>query len=440
MTRAGLNSTSSTATVILALIVCSALVVVPGSAATKYLGGAPSFSASVSGINEFTPGEDATISILVKNSGLNQAKQLDRGTIEPELPTTAKTVTIGLASASNAVIVKSDPQMVGDIPGNGNSVTVKFRVKISSNATAGEYQLPLTISYRYPRVMDQQAADVFEFTYHDAEDILPVTLQIKPQVKVEVIEAVPENLSAGSDGYIHLKIKNAGPENGEMAVVKLLRNGQSPIIPSDSSMFIGALPSGGTVEGRYKVSASSDATNQTYPVDVVISYTNREGSIVSSQPETLGVPVMAKSTFTVTSSVPEVPAGAARTIEVRYRNDGAVPVFNSQAQITPHSPLVIGDNTAFLGDLKPGESAVAVYEIQAVSDAAAMVYSFDSTIRYRDALGTSHGSDTIPVQVRVLPAASGIAAIPGGLPVLAGCVIAVICIAFLVYRRRQENQ
>ena len=183
--------------VILTLLLCCALLAAPCSAATKYLGGAPAFSATVSGVNEFTPGEDATIRILVKNTGLNQMKQLDKGTIEPEdLPTTAKSVTVSLASASDAIIIKSDPKMAGDIPGDGNPVTLQFNVKITSNATAGEYQLPLSIRYQYPTVMVQEKADVFEYSYTEAQETIPVTLKIKPQVKIEIIEAVPTDLSA----------------------------------------------------------------------------------------------------------------------------------------------------------------------------------------------------------------------------------------------------
>jgi hypothetical protein len=263
MTHKGFSGSAGTILIFLTLLTCSALIAAPVSAATKYLGGAPSFSAAVVGANEFTPGEDATISIVVKNSGLNLMKQLDQGTIDPEdLPTTAKLVTIGLASASDAVIIKTDPQMVGAISGNGTTITVQFRAKISTNATAGEYPLPLSIQYKSPRWVKQEAGDVFEFAYDKAEDTLPVTIRIKPQVKIGVIETVPEGLSAGSEGYIHLKIKNTGPENGEMAVVKLIRNGHSRIIPTDSTLFAGSFPSGGIVECRYKVSVSSDATNQ----------------------------------------------------------------------------------------------------------------------------------------------------------------------------------
>ncbi len=443
MTPKGFSGSAGIAIIVLTLLMCSALMVASVVAATKYPGGAPSFSAAINGVNEFTPGQDATISILVKNSGLNPMKQLDQGPIDAEdLPNTAKFVTFGLTSGSDAVIIKTDPQMTGDIKGNGNTVILQFKAKISANATAGDYQLPLSIRYKYTQVINQEAADTFQFTYNEAEDTLPVTIRIKPQIKVEVFEAVPEGLSVGSQGYVNLKIMNTGPENGEMASVKLLRNGQSPIIPTDSSLFVGSFLSGGVIDCRYKVSVSQDATNQTYPVDVAVSYTNREGTIVTSPSTVAGVPVTAKMTFIVTSPAPEVTSGTGRTIEVQYRNDGKVTAYNAEARISPHNPVSITDNNAFLGNLEPGMTASARYVIEADAAAEPKTYTFDSSIRFRDVLGNSLESDTMPVQITVVPTASGASGIPGGYLTLASGLIAVIviCIAFLVYRRKMENQ
>ena len=437
MTRTKCPGTPGTVSVILAFILCSLLIAVPVSAATRYLGDGPSFTATVSGDNEVVPGEDTTIRILVKNTGLNSLKQVGVGTIEPEdQQNTAKTATIGLASAGDAVIIRTDPQMVGDIK-SGNTVTVQFKAKISANATAGEYQLPLTIRYRYLKVLVQEKADVFEFAYTEAEDTLPVTIRIQPHVKAEIIEAVPELLTVGSEGYLNLKIKNTGPENGTLASVKLIRNAKSPIIPVDSTLFIGEFRSGDTVACRYKVSVSQDATNQTYPVDLTVSYTNREGTVVTSAKTTVGVSVDAKPAFTIISAVPEVPRGADRTIDVRYRNDGKVTVYNAQARISPHNPITAIDNSAYLGDIAPGESVTARYDLHADESADQTVYSFNSHIRYRDSMGTSQESDSLPVQIQVITAAGGISALT-----VAGCILAavIIGIGYLVYRRKLKTR
>jgi hypothetical protein len=363
-------------------------------------------------------------------------KQVMMGTIQPEdQQNTAKTTTIGLASAGDNVTGRTDPQVVGDIPG-GATIPVQFRIKISANATAEEYQLPLTLRYRYLKVIVQERADMFEYDYNEAEETLPVIIRMQPHVKAQIIEAVPEHLTVGSDGYLNLKIKNIGPENGTLASVKLLRNGQSPIIPVDSTVFIGDFPSGNTITCRYKVSVSNDATNQNYPVDLAVSYMNREGTVVTSSKTTIGVPVNEQPVFTVISSVPEVSRGAESTIDVTYRNNGKVPVYDAQARITPHDPVTASDSNAFLGDIAPGETATATFVLVADPDAETGEQTFDSTIRYRDATGISISSDPIPVQLNIVPSAGGIS------PLIIVSTIAVLVIgaAFFVYRQKNKSR
>ncbi|MFA5267073.1 MAG: S-layer protein [Methanoregula sp.] len=436
MTPSSCPGFTGTAMVIFTLLACSVLILAPASAVTQHLGSGPAFTAMVSGDNEFVPGEDTTITILVKNTGLDSFKQVMMGTIQPEdQQNTAKTATIGLASAGDNVTVRTDPQMVGDIPG-GVTVPVQYKIKISANATAGEYQLPLTIQYRYLKVIVQERADMFEYDYNEAEETLPITIRMQPHVKAQVIEAVPEQLTVGSDGYLNLKIRNIGPENGTLASVKLLRNGQSPIIPVDSTMFVGDFRSGDTITCRYKVSVSNDATNQTYPVDLAVSYMNREGTVVTSAKTTIGVPVNEQPAFTIVSSVPEIPRGSESTIDVIYRNNGKVTVYDASARITPHAPVSASDNNAFLGDIAPGETATATFVLLADQGADTGEQTFDSTIRYRDATGISIASDPVPVQLNIVPSAGGIS------PLVIVGIIAVLILgaAFFVYQQKNKSR
>lgn len=443
MTPPSFFGRTSPALAVFLLIVCSSVAVVPVSAATQYLGGSPAFTASVVGMNEFVPGQDATITLLVKNNGLNAMKQLDKGTIEAEdLPTTAKFVTIGLSSKNDAILIRTDPQMFGAIPAGGTGIPVQIQLKISANATDGEYRLPLLISYTYLRVIPQQQADVYEYTYNTANDTVPVTIRIKPEVKIEVIEATADPLSAGTEAYLALKIRNRGPENGTMASVKLVRSGSSAVIPTDGTVYVGDFPSGGIIECRYKIAASNTAINQTYPVDILISYTNREGVVVTTRPETIGVPVNAKIRFTLISPVPSVAAGSTGTIEVRYRNDGSSTAFATQSKINPHGDVTFNDNMAYLGDIPPGESATARYEVEAGGSADPKDYTFDSTLRYRDTFGNSQESDTIGVTLQILPAQTGSIAGISILTVVIGIIIVVIAsgIGLLAYQRRKSRK
>jgi hypothetical protein len=379
-------------------------------AVDTYLGSGPQMSAAISGVNEFTAGQDVTINVLIQNSGLNNVKFITLGTIaRDDFPTTAKMVTVGLDPGSAPLRIKSDPQNVGDIKSQG-LVKVPVLAKILSNATMGEYQLPLTIRYTYLASSDNEAADTLQSNYRIISETFPLTVKIKPQVKIDIIEAVPENLNIGSGGYLDLKIQNTGFENGEKATVKILRNGLSPIIPTDSSVYIGDFLREGVVSCRYRVSVSGNAAQQTYPVDIVVTYENRDGDIVTSATDTVGIPIGKRLSFSVTSEPSRVIPGSENVITVEYKNIGDTTAYHSQARISAVDPFTSSDDTTYIGDLRPGETATARYLIHTGDEADIKTYMLDAEIRYRDALDNSQVSDIfkVPIQVDPKPASQGL--------------------------------
>ena len=396
---------------ILIFLVLSLIGIMPVMGVDTYLGASPHMSAAISGVNQFTPGQDVTINVIVRNSGVNDLKFLTIGTIDrDDLPTTAKMVTVGLGAGSAPVVIKSDPQMVkGNITSQG-LVTVPILAKILSNASMGEYQLPLTIRYTYLASADNVASEYIQNHYRVVSETIPLTIKIKPQVKIDVLEAVPENLNVGSGGYLNLTIKNIGFEDGKKATVKILRNGKSPIIPTDSSVFVGDFPRNGTVSCRYKVAVSGDAAKQTYPIDVAVTYENRDGDIVTSATDTVGIPIGGKLSFSVTSSPASVVQGSDNVINVEYKNNGDTTAYHSQARISAVDPFTSSDDTSYIGDLKPGETVTARYQVHAGNEAEIKTYLLDAEIRYRDALDNSQVSDTfkVPVSVDPKPASSGL--------------------------------
>jgi hypothetical protein len=404
-------------------IVLWLLCCLPVTGVTSYLGGSPQMSASIAGTNEFTSGEDAVIHISVQNSGVESLQFVMKGSIAADdLPTTAKGVTVALSPGDAPVIVRGDPQSAGDIKSQGIA-TVTITTKITADATAGEYELPLTIRYTYLASSYQAGTDNIQFNYQPVTETVPITIKIKPQITIDVLEAVPENLNVGGEGYLDLKIKNIGFEDGRKASVKIIRNGASPIIPADNSVYIGDFPRDGTVTTRYKISVSGDAEGQTYPVDVVVTYENRDGDIVTSAAETIGVPVGGKITFTLGQV--QVVQGSEGVIQVAYTNSGTSIAYKAQARLSAVDPFASTDDTAYLGDLKPGETATARYQISVSDTAAAMGYNLDTEVRYRDAQDISQVSDTFNVPVKVLqkPASNGWLPIlvAGGILVIIGC-------------------
>jgi hypothetical protein len=423
---------------ILVMLIVSLVCAAPVMGATTYREGGPELSAAISGTNEFAPGQDATITVIVQNSGLNTVKDVWDGTIEREdNPTTAKVVRVGLAAGNAPVIIKSDPQDAGDLVSQATA-TVRISAKITQDATIGEYQLPLTISYIYLASSDQPAADILQSNYKQANVTFPVTIRIKPQAGIDVLDVASDNLTVGTSGYLDLKIKNSGSDDGKKATVKLLRNGNSPIVPVDSSVYIGDFPLNQTVSCRYKVAVSSNAEKQTYPVDVAVTYEDRYGDTVTSEMQTVGVPVGGKITFSVVSDEATVILGSDNVITVQYQNTGDNTAFTAQSRIIAVDPFTSSDNTAFLGDIRSGDRVTAHYQLSADTKAGAGNYSLDTEIMFRDAQDTSQVSDTfkIPVRVAAQPASAGTLQM---LPIVVVTVLIVIGAGYylLVIRKKK---
>lgn len=449
---------SRCALIVLVLVLCCSM---PVMGVTTYLSEGPQMSAAISGTNEFFPGQDAVIPVIVENRGVNTMKTSWAGGSDPaaavirpdlskeysawqgsgtinreDVPTTAKVVTIALSPGNAPLVVKTGPQNIGDLASQ-KTATVRIATKITSDATEGEYTLPLTIQYTYLATSTQEAADILQSDYERVNVTIPLTIKIKPSVKVEVLEAVPENLSVGTGGYLILKIKNAGFEDGKKATVRLIRNGNSPVIPTDSNVYIGDFTRNATVTCRYEVAISSEAGNQTYPVDVAVSYENRNGDMVTSASDTIGVPVLGKLTFAVISDPVSTTPGSDNVITVRYQNTGTQTAYHAQARLSAVDPFTSSDNSAYLGDLKAGDVATASYQISTDREAITQDYTLDTEVRYRNALDNSQVSDTFKVDIRVVPS-SQLTGTSAFLPVILLAVIIIGAGYYLLVMRKKN--
>jgi len=383
-------------------IILACIAIAPVSAGERYMTGAPEMTAAISGTNEFTPGDDAVIAVQLQNEGLNELKFVGSGIItRDDQPNTAKLITVTLQPGDSPLIIKSDPQMIGDIKG-GTSTIVKFNVKIPKDATVGTYDLPLNLKYTHLWMAEQIGTDSIQYIYRDINETLHLPVKIKPVLQFSVISADTEHLNAGTEGYLTLVINNTGQEDGEKAIVKIVRNDNSMIIPTDSSSYIGDFPVGAEVTSTFKISVSNEAESKAYPLDVYINYENYEKDFVDSERTTIGIPVGGKTEFAVVSDLIEISAGQKKAVTVQYKNTGEATVYSAQARISAVDPFTSDDDTAFLGTFAPGEVKEATFEISVDSTATQKEYGLDSEVRYRDALDNSIISDPIKVRIEVV--------------------------------------
>ena len=380
------------------LMLLLALLAVPGLAAgAKYLYGNPELSATIAGTNEFAPGAETDLTVIISNSGLNTHKIAIPSLPPDDLPNTAKLVTAALKSNDAPFTIKTDPQFLSDIMG-GAARTATFNVKVADSAAPGTYTLPLEVTYTYLQDAEDYG-DLLRYNYQKKTETLPLTVRVTPGLRVEILNVQTRSLNVGTEGYVSMTLKNIGHDAADKAVAKVVRNGASPLIPTDSNAYIGVFEPGETVDVKFKVAVADSAEPQSYPLDVVVAYEDYEGKSTASRPVTIGLPVGGKIDFDVASPTVTLHPGGKSILEVVYRNAGAAKVYSAQARISAVDPFTSSDDTAYLGDLAPGETATARFEVSIDADATLKEYGIDSEIRYRDDLDNSKISDTMKVQV-----------------------------------------
>ena len=422
-------------------LVLALLMGITAGAGSTYLSGTPDLVAAINGTNEFSPGSEQSIVIHVRNTGIDEVKIIQPGGgASGDPPSTARMVTLTLLPGNAPVTIKTNSQLVGDIA-SGNEVFSTFSVHVNQDAGGGTYLLPLLMNYTSLASEEKVGSDSVIFRYNTGTVLLDIPFKVRDEVIITVHHVIAEDLNAGGDGYITLSIENTGTLTGNNTIARLFQGDGSPIVPIDGRVFIGSFPPGAVETPRFKVTVDEKAGQEQYPLHVAVEYIDQSGGIRLSPAVTIGVPVVGKTGFTVTEKPLWIYQGSKKIIAVEYENTGATTVYSAQARISAVDPFVAYDDTSFLGDLAPGDKAVAQFEIGVDKTATIKEYGLDTEIRYRDSVDANRISDPMQVSISVRER-TGILRILYD-PVLMSIIIAIIIggvYYFCVHRKSKPEQ
>lgn len=420
------------------VLVIIAVAMCPVTADSKFMTGSPELNAHIAGANEFSPGDDVFLPVVIENTGLTRFKIVDSGIIGAnDIPSTAKGLTATLEGSDAPIVIKADPQVLGDLL-SGSHATAVFHIRINQDAPAGTYQLPVSLNYTY-LYQQFQESNTLSYVYKDINETVYVPLKVKPELQIEVTNVSTDNLVAGNDGSVALSVKNTGYEDGRNAALLIVPSNNSPFLPADGSEYVGDFPRGAVVDSRFRVAVSGDALQKTYPLTVMVNYKNGEGDYVNSVAETVGVPVGGKVAFSVDPVSASASPGANAVIVVQYRNTGGATAYNAQARIDAVDPFTTNDDTAYLGTMAPGDTRTASFDVVIANGATVKQYAVSSVVIYQDSFNNQVTSDPvhIPVQVGQPP---GILALVG-VPLIIVIVLAVMVFAVRrIIRKRSEGR
>jgi len=422
-------------TAILIACIGIGLSITPCLAGERYISGGPDLFVSLGSTSELIPGATAELPVTIGNKGTMTLETYHYLSMQPMyLPTTAKSAIIELLPGDAPVLVRSNPQIIGEVQA-GQLVPATFIVDVPQAAPAGNYTMLTRISYSYvPRIEQEGTADM-TYYFKDMETELPLPIEIRRMVILTVEKVQGNDLAAGGDGVIDFTIRNTGQDTGIGTTLFLVPEGASPVVPYSNSVYIGDFPPGSTARPRFKVAVSGKADpGLSYPLSLYAAYKDFDGDAATSPSVTAGISFQDKVSFERVSTPSVVHPGTTATVNVTYKNTGTTRVYNAKARISVISPFSSDDDTAYLGDLGPGESATALFSMKTDGGAMVKMYSADSEVQYTDAAATAYTSDNIPVLIDVQADPT---------PGIAGVVLVILIIAggaFLWYRRKKKRE
>ncbi|MDD4127615.1 MAG: S-layer protein [Methanomicrobium sp.] len=419
----------------LAIIALISVSIQPAFAGDKFYTDGPDITVSVYGTNEISSGKDTTITLLVQNQGLIDMKLVQDQYMTPDyLPNTAKSGVVTLKPGESPLVVKSDPQVFGDLP-SGYMKTVSFNVFVPEDAKSGSYAMTALVQYEYMADSQQTGTDAISYAFKTETLEVPVNIIINPSVVFEITNVTSRDLNAGGEGYIYMDITNTGTDTAQTLAVFINPAGESPVTPVENGVFAGELKPKDTITSGFKVAISESAdSKQTYPIAVYGVYKDYEGLSAQTEPVTIGIGFGGKIQFEVEGEPASAYAGGENLIYVTYKNTGGATAYQAQGRISVVDPFSSSDTNVYLGDMKPGETRQAVYKIKVDSGATIKDYSLDSEIRYNDIENNNYVSDTVKVIISVKDKENT------GIIIAAILVLIIAAAGYIVYKKKYQRR
>lgn len=235
-----------------------------------------------------------------------------------------------------------------------------------------------------------------------------------------------------------------------------LMDPDSPIDIKLNTLLLGSLSTGKSLASpaAFPIEIYDNAKAGTYTLQLDVAYRHQRDSAVTPPygdtyywyedlNQTMYVDIVVKEEpyFKVLNTESDLQAGNKETITVTYANTGDQTARECIARISVVDPFTTTDDQAYLGEMKPGESRNATFEINVASDAVPKTYFISSEIKYKDIHDKSKYSDSLKVAVDVGPAVpmgeklKDNATVVVGLPFLA----IVGMSAYMISRKKKIN-
>jgi hypothetical protein len=347
--------------------------------------GHPVIRSSVSD-NEFQPGDETSLSLVVFNDG-NVTNGSNADETLQNAVTTAQYVRASVEDDHDVpVSVRTNERFLRALP-DGETAPVSFGLTVDSDAEPGTYRLPVNVTYNHTEEVDPETGRSNETTRGQT---LNVTLVVEETPRFEVVD-VESDTRVGSTGSVEVTVENTGDERAHSASVSLTSRNSDLLVgqsATGSRFAAGSWDPGERRTVSFRVSAARSASQQQYTFDTQVTYENSEGNTRQSRSLSLGVTPEAEQTFSVVSVTDSVAVGDEGTVTLELRNDGPVTVEDATVTVQSSSANVVFGESAsasqYVGTWAPDEVRTVAVNATALPDAEVRNYTLSATVDYDD--------------------------------------------------------
>ncbi len=233
------------------------------------------------------------------------------------------------------------------------------------------------------------------------ESVDLVLQQTEMQYEAQVTTAVGILATLKSDDP-NIKVKSGAQQAGTLKQGKQSSSPTKFTIEINKNTAAGTYPLNLELAYQYQnnVQLDGDEYDTTTGIvtnkDVGIWYENK------TQTQTIYVEVKKEPYFEAANVTGDLYPGKSGMLYVTYKNTGEEPAKDATVRVSAADPFSTTDDQAYLGDLNPGEEAVAVFEMDVDETATPKPYSLSSEILYEDSDGHDQVSDTVKIKTEVL--------------------------------------
>lgn len=319
-------------------------------------------------------GGKGTIDVTIKNLGKKTAKN---AYAIIELPKSQQSATqstalpesmlpfmmsSGMSTSTSSSTTSQPTYFIGDLkPGETAKASFYVSLEVSKG---GVYPVKLRLVY-----LDD---------YGNLKESDPVSFGItvlsKPEISVKEIES---RLYVNSKGDLIVEMTS----NLDLSSASARISVSSPLSALSSECYIGDVKAGEKFKAFFKLRASSEAKATKYPAELYIKFKAGD-DFVETDAIKIGVEVLPEIEFEVIGT-PQIRAGEEKIVTFSIRNTGSAEIRDATARLVIVSPFTSSDDTAYIGNLKPGEVANASFKLSVDRDATPKLYALNLEVKYK---------------------------------------------------------